>query len=914
MVVLFNAAVGEPVFRVTTDTTLADTTKWHFVVAQFDGTQALQENRLTVSIDDTVRTLVKPDWAGNYALPTQLAASANSPFEWGKVSAYTPGFNGYLGETAIMQNLLSAEERSDWRTNGIDFNHPNLVAGYRWRGNLTDESEETNNLGTSTIDSGDYFTTVAYPSRSASAGPAYPEGNVSGYVRKVLGGGEVRFDANGRHRATVDRNGNQTVFRHTQYGGETRLTSIELPTKAGPAPVYRFSYQSSNLRLSTVQALGGNGSWLSYAVKAVPIDGTSSFTLDSLVTPDALRTGFDYDAEDAGLIREVRDHRGAKTQVDYTHGKVSEVRVVSTNPATTAEMPYDAYSVVGAEVPVPAEGVSAFFDGARADVADTTRFFVTHWGGVRGIRDALGATTWLSRTEPEHPALVTAVRYPNQRVVSVTYGPGGLPRTVTDDTIQATTTYEWDLKWRRVTSILSPEGETVSLLYDPATGNRLRETLGIDTNQHTTHYYYDGFGLLTSILPPGYSSSNMHGFDYDELGNLSVQTTPLGIETTAYNDATGLDTLVVSPIEGTLTRQTRTRRDRMGRDTLAITTNTKDATWLHVLTGYNEQKDRKSVETWVWHPTDGEVRGDSIGWTYDQLGRVHQEFGPAAVTYRYDLVGNLTRKMGSDTTQWLYYDALNRPDSMITREATFSAMSGYIDPFPAITIPRNKAVFTYDPVTGDMRTANNRYARISRTYTPDGLVATDTLHIRALADTTDFTTHTYVIGYRYDLNRRRTHIDHQGWLLGGEAGSTEYAYNALGFLESVTDPGDQAYVFGYDAKDRLVSRRFPGTGLDTLLYDLDGRLTWRKVTTGVLTGDFFKWDLDYDKRDKLTSASGGGGVSEFDYSGLGHLTAATGATYWGLNEDESFTTDGLGNVVIRELVSPVVQGDRAGLR
>jgi hypothetical protein len=131
-----------------------------------------------------------------------------------------------------------------------------------------------------------------------------------------------------------------------------------------------------------------------------------------------------------------------------------------TNPDTTAEMSYDAYSVVGAEVPMPAEAVSAFFDGARADVADTTRFFVTHWGGVRGIRDALGATTWLSRTEPEHPALVTAVRYPNQRVVSVTYGPGGLPRTVTDDTIQATTTYEWDLKWRRVTSILSPEATT----------------------------------------------------------------------------------------------------------------------------------------------------------------------------------------------------------------------------------------------------------------------------------------------------------------------------------------------------------------------------------------------------------------------------------------------------------------------
>jgi hypothetical protein len=32
--------------------------------------------------------VVKPDWAGNYALPTQIAAGANSPFEWGKIAAF----------------------------------------------------------------------------------------------------------------------------------------------------------------------------------------------------------------------------------------------------------------------------------------------------------------------------------------------------------------------------------------------------------------------------------------------------------------------------------------------------------------------------------------------------------------------------------------------------------------------------------------------------------------------------------------------------------------------------------------------------------------------------------------------------------------------------------------------------------
>jgi len=935
MVVLFNTAAGccggEPAFRVTSGAAFTQNA-WNFVVVQFDGTQASDSERLKVWIDSIARPLSVPEGGSGYPIPDTISPAANAPFEWGRISAFSPGFTGQLGELAIVRAVLTAEQRSDWRTSGIDFGHPDLVAGYEWKGGLSDVSTAGNHLSSSTITGSDYVTTTGYPSRgtpSGGGGASSAPFEADGYVRKLLGGGEVLFDVTGRHVATVDRNGNETVFVHDTLGqAEVRLVSVDLPTKTGPEAVYQFQYDPTSLQLDAVKVLGGQGNWLTYDVATDSLQA-GEFAVLSIATPDGLEHSFGYGTPIAGVIDTVTDHRGAKTLVSYAHGKVDTVRVVTTDPSQTATLAYDSYALVGADtlagprLPIVADSVAARVDGPRPSaVGDTTRFFVTAWGAVRGLRDPFGAETWLSRDHADYPRLVTSVLHPNGRLVSTVYGPEGLPWRITDGATGGTTTYEWDPKWRRVSTIVMPEQEVVLIEYDAATGNRLRETLGTDTLQHTTRYSYDIHGLLESVRPPAFPNDSIHRFQYDSRGNLAGETTPRGIQTMVYKDVAGLDTLVVSPIQGSEMQRKATRRDEIGRDTATVTTSDRDSAWVHVSTIYSDTTgDRLSVTPRASHPAGGAISSGASAWTYDQLGRVKTETTADQKSFTYDEAGNLVRIQGGDTLtlQRTEYDPLGRPTLVVTTGAFYQAASGEIDSFPAfspagVTIPEDRTAFVYDSVTGDVLAANNRYARISRTYEEDGLVATDTMRIRNLNDTS-FATHVFGIRYAYDKNRRRTAIHHPGGMLaggtGGTSASTIYSYDSVtGFLASITDPADNAYNFVYDSSDRLDYKGFAGGGIEDVTLDWDGRLTHRSINTDFLTGNPFSWDLTYDDRDKILGAAGGLSSLGVGFTGLGYLGHSTNVAWPSALDEEDFTYDGLGNVVERT-VWPSEGGDES---
>ena len=137
--------------------------------------------------------------------------------------------------------------------------------------------------------------------------------------------------------------------------------------------------------------------------------------------------------------------------------------------------------------------------------------------------------------------------------------------------------------------------------------------------------------------------------------------------------------------------------------------------------------------------------------TYDAAGRlVKRLIGTGPDSMVYDPAGNLTsarHRSGAWVTQ--SYDVVNRLTTRVVPDMTYAkercsgfatgplgngAGSGCLMVFPyypnavdsSLRIPADTSRFLYD-VFGNMTQANNRYARVRRSYYRDGALKTDTM-------------------------------------------------------------------------------------------------------------------------------------------------------------------------------------------
>jgi RHS repeat-associated protein len=163
-----------------------------------------------------------------------------------------------------------------------------------------------------------------------------------------------------------------------------------------------------------------------------------------------------------------------------------------------------------------------------------------------------------------------------------------------------------------------------------------------------------------------------------------------------------------------------------------------------------------------------------------------------------------------------------------------------------LSVPADTQTFTYD-VGGNFRTAFNRDAHVSRTYNPNGTVATDTLRIRTYSGV-DFLTHVYGLSYIYDLDGRATVLHLPGTLtyVAGDSESFNYD-NATGNLNTVTDVRGNWFQYIYDAIDRINTIGYfqhgqtgipTSTSAESFGYDGDSRQLWHQ--------DFFTQTLGPD--------------------------------------------------------------------
>jgi RHS repeat-associated protein len=567
-------------------------------------------------------------------------------------------------------------------------------------------------------------------------------------------------------------------------------------------------------------------------------------------------------------------------------------------------------------------------------------------------------------TRVEYPQLADG----RQPVVTATYDGRGNLKTSTvvdpyDDGRNATTRYErTDPHWPDfVTRVVPPGaqegvsprmGDSTVIAYDSVTGNRLWQQPGSDESRRVVFGYSPATpSLLEQVEQPTFSGTAVEGYEYDPLGNLAAVVSPLGIRTESLNDGIGrtirvrhpLDAGAAAPLQKGSSTQDSTVYDGMGRvlwtESYGPPYNGVPEQRLVVETAYDDEGNPLSVSR-SSSPDTSHIGVVTTRWAYDRAGRVVRETAPdlEVDSTVYDPAGNpthvLTRRTdptsGARIEISMQYDALNRLTSRSLPEVHYGSRYAGIpyqygtgvgtcstsvlefqrtypsqpnDGACGYRIPADVQTFGYDAL-GNLIIADNADTQIRRSYYTNGRIETDSLRIRT-TDGNDFSSHAYGLAYHYDLDGRRTQLDHPTQLAPSPMQNrTSYAYDPLtGALDTVTDALGNEYDYLYDPRGLVHWIELPGDVLDSYVFDLDGNLeTHETVASQRVRGSTFT----YDARGKLLdleNLSGTRDTLSFGYSGLGALVMGESARHPVVSDptkretgSEAYGYDALGNI------------------
>ncbi len=664
------------------------------------------------------------------------------------------------------------------------------------------------------------------------------------YVQLLPHGLSVHFNAAGQHVSTVNRLGHTTRFTYDATCGQ--LASIVTP----PANLsFTFGYTVFGTPTCTTRKLRSvtappNG----FTARIVTIGAQANGQVLNIRDPDASMERFGYDPAFANRITSRTNEVGKVVNFGYGAGnKLAQASQVMDSPTpaiVTGYVPSETRGLSGSVAVDTAKDYTRV-DGPRTDVADTSAFWLDRFGAPRKIANAIGQITTLTRGDARWPSLVTKMVAPTGLTSTAGYDARG--HQVADTLFNplgngqnAISSYVWDQKWDAVISATNATGQRSTRSYDPTNGNILWSEFGGDT----TKFAYTASGLPYTVTT---SAGGRDVYSYDlTLSNLVTHTPPLQSTTTVTRDAIGQPILTRTPVNAADTLTVRTWYDVMGRDTLSWTYGRGDTLRVATL------RDKLGRDTLVKQQAAPDL--NALGWVqrgtvYDAAGRKLRETvnGTETIIFGYDAASNLTSGGRELFGATMSYDVLNRPT--VRSSSSFNSR------------------FTYDPVSGFMRTANkDKNAWTSRAYFPNGLVKADTQRIQIADQTTaDSTTHVYALQYTYDIGGRRTSITYPSQLGGGQA---QYTYDPrTGQLATVTDKFGVQFRYHYDTMgrlDTLVRRSNTSTPVtEVRTYDQASRLKTRSVVSS--TGVLLESDRPvYDLRGKIVKNNGSAGGSAGD--------------------------------------------------
>lgn len=455
----------------------------------------------------------------------------------------------------------------------------------------------------------------------------------------------------------------------------------------------------------------------------------------------------------------------------------------------------------------------------------------------------------------------------------------------------AITTIRWNPVWDMPDTLTDPNGVKTTRTYDAANGNLLSEWVGNSPSRATTYEYDAVTKQLWRIFTPASGTADRVLYDA-ELGNVAKTKSPRGNVITHARDRIGRDTLVVTSVDvvsDTVNKvqRTVTHYDSAGRvsETITyspampytleynqqLTDNTPvPADTQIVRTTYDREGRPLTINAFsrpyqnVWDQC-GDPVGECLGVPpgtegsfdireYDWIGRpTKQRLGSGPKQVTYDPAGNVTSSITRNNhTITSQYDAANRLVRRFVPSVSFEAEYCFYFPhgirypsYPAnacmmkfpyytngpensLVLPADTSRFVFD-AAGRLVRADNKDARVSRSYFPGGALMSEIQRIRSYSGTS-FGVNVYGQFFRYDIGGRRTAHILPGNLSPSD--SIRYEYDAeRGFLRHVIHGADRV-SFTLDAAGRqdslIVANLQSGnyvTGVVELRgYDPDGNL------------------------------------------------------------------------------------------
>ncbi|HET9275717.1 MAG TPA: hypothetical protein VFN96_06590, partial [Gemmatimonadales bacterium] len=269
---------------------------------------------------------------------------------------------------------------------------------------------------------------------------------------------------------------------------------------------------------------------------------------------------------------------------------------------------------------------------------------------------------------------------------------------------------------------------------------------------------------------------------------------------------------------------------------------------------YDDQGRLTSSET--QDVTTGTLVRTHVVHHYDALGRdtLSSNGGGGWITTRYDAAGNvifLRRGPNDSMAVTMEYDELNRLVKRRTPARAYAQSCAppscwkpaplYPNSGTGLLIPVDSAMFSYDAV-GNLLTAASRYAKVTRTWAPNGALLSDELNYASYGGSGFSYSAPYPLTFQYDSVGRRVVL---GFPSGVGGGTQTYAYDpATGALKTVTDRSGNRFEYTDDAMGRL---RF-----------------LRTYTPGNVNGVTQEWTYDPDSRVVTRTFASASGVGSAD--------------------------------------------------
>ncbi|WP_368457153.1 RHS repeat-associated core domain-containing protein [Microbulbifer sp. TYP-18] len=532
------------------------------------------------------------------------------------------------------------------------------------------------------------------------------------------------------------------------------------------------------------------------------------------------------------------------------------------------------------------------------------------------------------------------------------------PRTDVSDI----TTYGYDAN-NRLTSTTNALGHVESVLEYDAAGRPLRvqdanglqihfaytprgwlktATAKATAGDRVTSYTYDAVGQVTNIAYPDGSDIS---FEYDDARRLTAVENALGERMEYTLDAAGnvLQEKIYAADGTTLVRSVSRSYDELSR-LIDVDGNNGQNTSI----AYDKNGDRTSATDGNQNTT-GETR-DALGrvksvtdantnqiqYTYDTADRITSVTDQRGNTtsYEYDFLGNLTKLTSPDTGITSYdHDPVG---NLITRTDARGIVSNYsydaLNRLTAITYPGStaeNATYSYD------NTDNNN---------------------KGVGRLTGFGNDAGATALIYDDLGRITRQDDT---IASWSFSTQYGYDALGRVASITYPSGRIVSYSRDTLGRIsaitsqdnaqataqtlvsniqyqpyggISSMDYGNGItQSYSYDLDGRLeTVTASGIGNVRSDFYTYDLAnnitgiadsldtnkdrafvYDNLNRLTGEGYIAGQNDYQYDAVGNRTQKDATDTGGTPSTTTYSHEPTSNRITQRDSQPWVT-DAAG--